>query len=49
MRLPHIILFLGLCAALASCGNKGPLVVPDQKPQPTQPEKSPAQDSGKQQ
>ena len=32
MRRIHIILFLALCATLASCGNKGPLVQPDKQP-----------------
>lgn len=52
MRLRPLILLLALCAALAACGNKGPLVLPDQKPQtqPQQPAATPAppQDSGKQ-
>ncbi|MGH8090722.1 MAG: LPS translocon maturation chaperone LptM [Rudaea sp.] len=53
MRRTHfIIVLLALCAALAGCGNKGPLVLPDQKPQtqPQQPAATPAppQDPGKQ-
>jgi predicted small lipoprotein YifL len=52
MRLRQITMLLAFCAALAACGNKGPLVLPDQKPQ-TQPQQpaatpAPAQDSGKQ-
>jgi predicted small lipoprotein YifL len=42
MRLRHAMFFLALCALLAACGNKGPLVQPDQKPA------QPTQDSGKQ-
>ncbi|MDE1960889.1 MAG: lipoprotein [Xanthomonadaceae bacterium] len=53
MRRPYLILLLALCAAIAACGNKGPLVMPDQKPQtqPQQPAATPAQptrDSGRQ-
>lgn len=53
MRLRQISMLLVLCALLAACGNKGPLVMPDQKPQtqPAQPATTPAtstQDSGKQ-
>jgi predicted small lipoprotein YifL len=52
MRLRQLMLLLALCAALAGCGNKGPLVMPDQKPQtqPQQPAATPAppQDSGRQ-
>ena len=54
MRRIHFnIVLLALCAALAGCGNKGPLVLPDQKSQtqPQQPAATPAQptqDSGKQ-
>jgi len=52
MRLRQITMLLALCAALAACGNKGPLIMPDQKPQtqPAQPATTPAQsqDSGKQ-
>jgi len=50
MRRIHIALFLALCACLAACGNKGPLVLPDKKPAatPAQPEKSPGQDAAKQ-
>ena len=52
MRRLHISLLLVLCAMIAACGNKGPLVLPDQKPQ-TQPQPpaatpAPAQDTGKQ-
>jgi predicted small lipoprotein YifL len=52
MRRLHISLLLALCAIIAACGNKGPLVMPDQKPQ-TQPQQpaatpAPAQDPGKQ-
>jgi predicted small lipoprotein YifL len=45
-RLVRFALLLALCAGLlVACGNKGPLVLPDQKPaQPA----SPTQDSGKQ-
>jgi len=32
MRRIHIVLLLALCATLASCGNKGPLVLPDKQP-----------------
>jgi predicted small lipoprotein YifL len=46
MRILRIVLFSALCTSLASCGNKGSLVLPDQKP--AQPEKSATQDSGKQ-
>ena len=50
-RTPFIIAVLAICAALSACGNKGPLVLPDQKPQ-TQPQRpaatpAPAQESGK--
>lgn len=52
MRLRQITMLLALCAALVACGNKGPLVMPDQKPQtqPQQPASTPVptQDSGKQ-
>jgi predicted small lipoprotein YifL len=53
MRRLHISLLLALCAMIAACGNKGPLVMPDQQPQtrPQQPAATPAQspqDSGKQ-
>jgi len=50
MRPSHIFLSLALCACLAACGNKGPLVLPDKKPAatPAQPEKSPGQDAAKQ-
>ncbi|MBS0487398.1 MAG: lipoprotein [Proteobacteria bacterium] len=52
MRLRQITMLLALCAALAGCGNKGPLVLPDKAPQtqPSQPATTPAQpqDSGKQ-
>ena len=50
MHLFRIVIFSALCATLASCGNKGPLVLPDKKPAttPTQSEKSPSQDAGKQ-
>jgi predicted small lipoprotein YifL len=45
MRIFRLAVFLALCATLAGCGNKGPLVVPDQKPQtqPQQPAATPAQ------
>ena len=37
MRLRLVVFLFALCALLAACGNKGPLVMPDQKPaQPTQ-------------
>ena len=52
MRLRQIVMLLVLCAFLSACGNKGPLVMPDQKPQaqPQQPAATPAspQDSGPQ-
>ena len=32
MRSLCILVVLALCAALASCGNKGPLVQPDKQP-----------------
>jgi predicted small lipoprotein YifL len=52
MRLRHIVSLLALCAALAACGNKGPLVRPGQQPQtqPQQPAATPTspQDSDKQ-
>ena len=50
MRLFRIVMFSALCATLAACGNKGPLVLPDKKPSttPVQPEKSQSQDSAKQ-
>ncbi len=52
MQLRQITMLVALCAALAACGNKGPLVMPDHKPQtqPAQPTTTPAppQDSGKQ-
>jgi predicted small lipoprotein YifL len=53
MRRLHISLLLALCAMIAACGNKGPLVMPDQQPQtrPQQPAATPAQspqNSGKQ-
>jgi predicted small lipoprotein YifL len=50
MRLLRIVMFSALCATLTACGNKGPLVLPDKKPSttPTQPDKSPSQDSAKQ-
>ena len=41
----YATLLLMACALLASCGNKGPLVLPDQKP--TQPDKSAIQDAAK--
>ena len=52
-RTPLILAVLAFCAALSACGNKGPLVLPDQKPQ-TQPQQpaatpAPAQDSGQRQ
>lgn len=33
---PALLLWLGLCAGLAGCGNKGPLLLPEpgQKPTP---------------
>jgi predicted small lipoprotein YifL len=46
MRRVHIVLLLALCAAITACGNKGPLVLPDQKP--ATPDKSTTGDSGKQ-
>ena len=50
MRRLQISLLLALCAILSGCGNKGPLVLPDQKPQtqPAQPATPPVPDSGKQ-
>ena len=39
MRLRSTLILLALCALLAACGNKGPLVQPDKAP--------PAQDSDK--
>lgn len=52
MRKIHFVFPMALCVLLAACGNKGPLVVPDQKPQtqPAQPATppAPARDSGKQ-
>jgi predicted small lipoprotein YifL len=50
MRLRHIVSLLALCAALAACGNKGPLVRPGQQPQtqPQQPATTPAVDTDKQ-
>lgn len=49
MRLRQIAMLLVLCALLAGCGNKGPLVLPDKSPQ-AQPTTTPAppQGSGKQ-
>jgi predicted small lipoprotein YifL len=52
MRRIYLTTLLALCATIAACGNKGPLVMPDQKPQ-TQPQQpaatpAPAQDPGKQ-
>ena len=51
MRRLTISLLIALCATLGACGNKGPLVLPDQKPQsqPQQPAATPApaQESGK--
>lgn len=52
MRKIHFVLLMALCAALAACGNKGPLVMPDQKPHTQAPQPAtpptPPQDSGKQ-
>lgn len=52
MRRLHLIALLALCATLAGCGNKGPLVLPDRKlqTQPQQPAATPTQpqDSGRQ-
>jgi len=52
MRLRQITMLMALCAALAACGNKGPLVLPDKSPQtqPAQPATTPTpnRDSGKQ-
>ncbi|MBS0570560.1 MAG: lipoprotein [Proteobacteria bacterium] len=44
MRRIHFILLLALGAMLSACGNKGPLVLPDQNPQtrPQQPATTPA-------
>jgi predicted small lipoprotein YifL len=46
MRRLSVLFWLALCACLASCGNKGPLVRPDQKP--AQPQQPATQDSSKQ-
>jgi predicted small lipoprotein YifL len=44
MRLFRLLLITLVCAAVAACGNKGPLVVPDKQPQtqPAQPDATPA-------
>ena len=45
-RIARLVLLAGVAAFAAGCGNKGPLVLPDQKP--ATPDKSATGDSGKQ-
>jgi predicted small lipoprotein YifL len=56
-RIPFVFLLILLAAALAACGTKGALVMPDQqttskkkhtpKPAPTVPAPTPTDDAGK--
>ena len=56
-RIPSILLLVLLASAVAACGSKGALVMPDQqtnskkkhapKPAPTVPAPTPTDDSGK--
>jgi predicted small lipoprotein YifL len=45
MRLRQLVVFLVLCGLLAACGNKGPLVRPDQT---SSAQSAPTPDSGRQ-